>query len=372
MALLHPPSRSLAVVAWAAFCASAALGCVAAAPTPDEDGSMSPDAATTDAAQVTAPDAAFDAASSPMDGGMSTADAGTSVGTDAGSVVGLPCVAMGLAGTCQATTSCTGMMMSVPGYCPGPAGIQCCVTSTPSSTCESTDVPLPNVDRMIEPPGSDGCPDGMALVEGFCMDRYEATLAEVSSSGALLPWSPFFNPGSRTMRALSVPDAVPQGYINRTQAEAACTNAGKRLCESVEWLRACQGAAPGTTFPYGNTRVWDVCNDRRSVHPAVEYFGTNASWIYSEIDHSCLNQLPNSLAHTGSHAGCVSDEGIFDLVGNLHEWTLGTPSPGHGVFRGGFYVDTVINGEGCLYRTVAHAPSHWDYSTGFRCCAAAP
>ena len=36
----------------------------------------------------------------------------------------------------------------------------------------------------------------------------------------------------------------------------------------------------------------------------------------------------------------------------------------------GYYVDTVINGNGCLYATTAHATSYWDYSTGFRCCAA--
>ena len=40
-----------------------------------------------------------------------------------------------------------------------------------------------------------------------------------------------------------------------------------------------------------------------------------------------------------------------------------------GTFRGGFYVDTVRNGDGCLYRTTAHDRGHWDYSTGFRCCA---
>ena len=33
---------------------------------------------------------------------------------------------------------------------------------------------------------------------------------------------------------------------------------------------------------------------------------------------------------------------------------------------------TVINGEGCLYTTTAHNMSHWDYSTGFRCCADLP
>ena len=53
------------------------------------------------------------------------------------------------------------------------------------------------------------------------------------------------------------------------------------------------------------------------------------------------------------------------MMGNLHEWT----SDPAGTFRGGFYVDTVINGDGCLYRTTAHDVSYHDYSTGFRCCA---
>jgi hypothetical protein len=101
------------------------------------------------------------------------------------------------------------------------------------------------------------------------------------------------------------------------------------------------------------------------VHPAVELYGTSASWIYSKLDNACLNQLPNSLAVTGSYPGCVSAEGVWDLVGNLHEWTA-DPA---GTFRGGFYVDTKLNGPGCLYATTAHDSSHWDYSTGFRCCA---
>ena len=208
----------------------------------------------------------------------------------------------------------------------------------------------------------------MVQVTDFCVDGYEAFLAEVTGVG-LVPWSPYFNPGERTMIALSAPGAVPQGYIDRHQAQAACEEAGKRLCTRDEWLRACEGGPPGAAFPYGDEREWGRCNDHRSQHPAVEYFGTTAEWIYSRIDHSCLNQLPDSLHLTGENTGCVNAEGVFDLVGNLHEWTSEERPDGHGVFRGGFYVDTVVNGVGCAYRTVAHWPTHWDYSTGFRCCA---
>ena len=34
----------------------------------------------------------------------------------------------------------------------------------------------------------------------------------------------------------------------------------------------------------------------------------------------------------------------------------------------GYFLDTTINGEGCMYSTRAHAPAYHDYSIGFRCC----
>lgn len=126
------------------------------------------------------------------------------------------------------------------------------------------------------------------------------------------------------------------------------------------------GRGPSSTVcPSGDTRQPGVCNDARSVHPAVELYGTSARWIFSHLDRPCLNQLQPGLDRTGAHAGCVSADGVFDLMGNLHEWTA-DPS---GTFRGGFYVDTVINGNGCLYATTAHPVMHGDYSAGFRCCA---
>ncbi|MDP2342520.1 MAG: SUMF1/EgtB/PvdO family nonheme iron enzyme [Deltaproteobacteria bacterium] len=229
--------------------------------------------------------------------------------------------------------------------------------------CTEDDLPTPNA-GLVEPAGSGGCLPGMAPVgELVCMDRWEAFLEE-DVDGALLPFSPFAHPGARSVVARSAPGAVPQGYITGREAAAACGAAGKRLCSDTEWLRACRGATT-TTYPYGNTRQPGVCNDARAQHPAVEYFGTGANWIWSELGHPCINQLDNSVALTGSKAGCVADDGHYDLMGNLHEWT----SDPAGTFRGGFYADTRVNGEGCLYRTTAHDVGHWDYSTGFRCCA---
>lgn len=293
----------------------------------------------TDAAST---DAAFnsDAAS---DSSMTLPESGTDA------AVG--CSVGGVPGTCVDVSLCAGV--STPGFCPGPANIQCCTTGVVGS-CDPTVMPLPNA-GLTEPLGVGGCPAGMVPVESFCIDRYEASLDG---------WSPYFNPGTAVVTAVSLPAAVPQGYISGDQAAAACITAGKRLCTDTEWLRACRGPAM-TTYPYGDVLMPGVCNDARAVHPAIELFGTTDPIIWSMLGHPCLNQLADSLAPTGDHPGCVTTEGVHDMMGNLHEWTA-DPA---GTFRGGFYVDTVINGSGCLYATTAHNTSHWDYSTGFRCCA---
>ncbi|MBU1537758.1 SUMF1/EgtB/PvdO family nonheme iron enzyme [Myxococcota bacterium] len=231
--------------------------------------------------------------------------------------------------------------------------------------CTESDVPQPNA-GVTAPAGLDGCPQGMQPINGgsVCMDIWEAHLVEITGPGTQVPHSPYFNPGTKVVMAVSAPGAVPQGYINQIQAAAACSQAGKRLCSATEWMLACRTSA-NYVYPYGNVRQDGWCNDARSPHPVVEYFGTSDAWIWSELGHPCINQLHDSLDLTGANPQCVTSEGFFDLMGNLHEW-IDDPA---GTFKGGYYVDTVINGEGCLYQTTAHNTSHWDYSTGFRCCA---
>lgn len=290
-----------------------------------------------------------------LDAGVREEDAGPSD-------LGIACSVRGVPGECLNTDECTSPRSSTPGFCPGPVDFQCCtLPAQDGGTCDEAQRPDPN--QGLSEATYDDCPPGMVGIESFCIDRYEAALVEFTAGGGV-PWSPFFNPGNRTVQAVSWANAVPQGYINGVQAADACQRAGKRLCTSTEWLRACQGPS-GDTYPYGASRQPGLCNDARGQHPAVEYFGTSASWIWSELDHPCINQLPSGLARTGTYVGCVSAEGVYDLMGNLHEWI----DDAAGTFRGGYYVDTVQNGNGCLYRTTAHGTSHFDYSTGFRCCA---
>jgi hypothetical protein len=221
------------------------------------------------------------------------------------------------------------------------------------------------------PPPVDGasCPPEMATIEGrFCIDRWEDSLVEVFSGGETRPWSPYDTVGHpwNTLRAVSAPDVVPQGYISGAQAERACQAAGKRLCAPVEWRKACMGPS-GSVYGYGDTHVHGRCNDEGRSPMLALFPQVSRSWSLvgmDEMNDPRLNQLEGTVARSGAYASCTNGYGVFDMVGNLHEWTADP----NGTFQGGYYLDTWRNGAGCLYRTVAHEFTYHDYSTGFRCC----
>ena len=235
----------------------------------------------------------------------------------------------------------------------------------------------------------DGCPKGMARIEGFCIDRYEAHLVVRTASGEYSPLSPYARPDETVeYEARSEPDQVPQAYINRTEADRACRAAGKRLCRLVEWYRACSGPER-FTYPYGRRYVRGRCNTGKP-HLLSLKFGTDARlWKYEEFNSSKLNQEPGFLARTGEYRECVGPEGVYDMMGNLHEWVsdavdrslpLKIPltegvrkkivsNTGKGIFVGGFFSTSNQLGRGCRYLTPGHGPNYHDYSTGFRCCA---
>lgn len=91
--------------------------------------------------------------------------------------------------------------------------------------------------------------------------------------------------------------------------------------------------------------------------------------VWTQLNDPRLGQVEGSLAKTGEHPDCANGFGVVDMVGNLHEWVATDPSTKNGTFAGGYYLDTSLNGDGCGYKTQAHAHDYHDYSTGFRCCA---
>jgi formylglycine-generating enzyme required for sulfatase activity len=210
------------------------------------------------------------------------------------------------------------------------------------------------------------CPEHMVSIHGrYCIDAFEASTVEILGKGKTRRHSPFEPVKGLDVKAVSRRGVKPQAYISEVEAEAACENAGKRLCTDDEWITACRGKHP-TLWPYGDDHKAGYCNDAGTSSFNL-YYGAGAeptkdAYTWQNMNDPRLNQLEGTLAPTGSFKRCKNGFGVYDMVGNVHEWTK------NGAFRGGYYLDTHINGDGCDYKTTAHAATYHDYSTGFRCC----
>lgn len=233
------------------------------------------------------------------------------------------------------------------------------------------------------------CPSEMAMVGRVCVDKWEGHLVTRHADGSAVVHSPYerVQPGV-VYYARSRADVVPQAYISRNEAFAACKASCKRLCTLAEWYRACTGSK-GYRYPYGPTVMADICNAGKP-HLLSRLYGRNSRlWKYDEhFNNPELNQQPGFLARTGQYSECVSDYGVFDMVGNLHEWISDSVGPkiegqiplrddirdklekraGNSIFMGGFYSTTSEHGRGCAFITIGHEATYHDYSTGFRCC----
>jgi len=214
------------------------------------------------------------------------------------------------------------------------------------------------------------CPPDMASIDDkFCVDKYEASLVEIMPGGDERAWPYYQGVEGHVVRAVSEKGVFPQGYISEKQAIEACGRSAKRLCKPAEWKTACKGPEP-KKFGYSDARTPGTCNDTGKSPVGVFYgaqiaAGGKAAWSWEKMNDPQLNQMEGGLAETGSHEGCTNGYGVYDMVGNLHEWVLDP----EGTFQGGYYLDVTQNGDGCGYRTDAHAAWYHDYSTGFRCCA---
>ncbi len=242
----------------------------------------------------------------------------------------------------------------------------------PSIGSTTAETPLEQLLREGDRPLANNglCPPDMASIDDrFCVDRFEASLVEVLPSGDERPWSPFQGMEGHVVRAVSERGVMPQGYVSGAQAAEACGRSGKRLCKPSEWRTACKGPEKNV-YGYGNANQAGRCNDHGR-GPVIALYGQQLEaggqreWNFEKMNDPQLNQLSGTLAATGSHDGCTNGYGVYDMVGNLHEW-VADPA---GTFQGGYYQDTHINGDGCDYKTMAHEFRYHDYSTGFRCCA---
>jgi formylglycine-generating enzyme len=251
---------------------------------------------------------------------------------------------------------------------------------------EPTAAPRSQGEQLPEAPRrASTCPEDMVHVDGYCVDKYEAHLVSADAPDVVLPH--FERPKSEIkIMARSRAGIAPQAYVSRVDAARACKAAKKRLCSAREWYGACGGSRK-TRFPYGDAEVAGVCNTGKT-HLMQRLFGTNVKYTYyAHYNSPRLHQEPGFLAKSGEYTGCVNDYGIYDMVGNLHEWIADDVSKklmkeipveygqemlgakGSGAFIGGYFSSNGEHGQGCAYLTATHSPDYHDYSIGFRCCA---
>jgi hypothetical protein len=124
---------------------------------------------------------------------------------------------------------------------------------------------------------------------------------------------------------------VPEGAVaDLGAATQKCLSVGKRLCTGLELAIAC--SPEGQTYPYGNAYNQTACN----------------------------TELPWAADPSGANEGChAAASGIYDLAGNLAEWSA----------EGKLFGGTVKEG---LDGTCARLAAPGDYADtallGLRCC----
>ena len=137
----------------------------------------------------------------------------------------------------------------------------------------------------------------------------------------------------------NIPQSIPIGNLNWSEAQLVCESTGKRICSEAEWNMACIGPS-WRGYPYGNHYASGRC--------AIKDDG----------------QIGGRIQKAGSHVGCATPEGIMDMSGNLWEWV--ESSSGEGVLRGGGRHFSAGMGR-CRSRALASDAFSSD-EAGVRCC----
>ncbi|MDR3011660.1 MAG: SUMF1/EgtB/PvdO family nonheme iron enzyme [Chitinispirillales bacterium] len=133
-------------------------------------------------------------------------------------------------------------------------------------------------------------------------------------------------------------DVMPTAFVSLFQAMDSCFSVRKRLCTSDEWTMACAGPE-GLRYPYGNVYDGNACVTRDTI-----------------------------ALRSGRMPECRSHFGVFDMSGNLAEWTS-TPAPQDRSFynvMGGFWASGAQSR--CADARYSYFPQNRHNPVGFRCC----
>jgi hypothetical protein len=153
--------------------------------------------------------------------------------------------------------------------------------------------------------------------------------------------------------------------INFRESAARCKSEGKRLCTEDEWTFACEGEE-AMPYPTGYERPANECVIDRPWQRPDEVVLDHRSTFAAMLEVGRLWQGEAS----GSRPRCKSAFGVYDMTGNVDEWTRSSvPGERPSVLKGGYWGPVRTR---CRPATKKHGESHAFYQQGFRCCADTP
>ncbi len=205
--------------------------------------------------------------------------------------------------------------------------------------------------------GVDEIPQHKVYVKGFYIDRYEVTVAgfrrflEVTGRNTPRIWAE-----EEWVRFYPAPeDDHPMNGVSWYDADEYCRWVGKRLPAEAEWEKAARGT-DGRQWPWGNELHYPGKVKANTYEAGTEW-----------------------TRPVGSYPDGVSPYGVFDMAGNVMEWTSSwyKSYPGstlvrealgekYKVLKGGSWENPTIPFARAAYRHSV-APQ-WDHpGHGFRC-----
>ncbi len=216
----------------------------------------------------------------------------------------------------------------------------------------------------------EACPKDMKLVERQHPEGVQRNCTERMGPKRCVAYDAPSNRAVGPMKALrfcmdvyEAPNRAGERPIvmaSAASAEAWCTVKDKRLCHETEWEGACEGKAL-KPWTYGYAADGSKCNSGKTWRK----FDVNKLYKGGDDGSVELEKLWQG-EPSGSRKECVTEEGIYDLLGNVEEWVVSRP---HRKFRrtliGGFWAKPW---PGCRGANDAHEPTFRFYETGFRCC----
>jgi len=199
------------------------------------------------------------------------------------------------------------------------------------------------------------CPDDMVEVGKICVDRYEASRTDATSS----------DQGKEAGMAVSKKGVLPWMENPVTDQvysifKTACEAAGKVLCKDSDWVGACQGPEK-LTYSWGNSWDREICNN-------VDTY-CDDHCLKNDIPESECSTFPNcgyeyycfKPAVTGEFESCTNFAGVHDINGNM--WEITDTGSGYRIRGGAFNCAGASDRLKCTY-----AAGWKELYAGFRCC----